>query len=204
MLRFIFFLTLLSFTVTGSLAQSEQGLITQTFEALKALYRSTDGGNWNYDEGWDTTAAPMSMEEFNDWWGITVSNGNLERTLESNNLTGSIPPEIGNLVNLERLGLGDNNLTGSIPPEIGNLVNLEWLTLESNNLTGSIPPEIGNLVNLERLALESNNLTGSIPPEIGNLVNLEWLGLGDNNLTGSIPPEIGNLVNLERLALDLE
>ncbi len=39
MLRFIFFLTLFSFTVTGSLAQSEQDLINQTFEALKALYR---------------------------------------------------------------------------------------------------------------------------------------------------------------------
>ncbi len=143
MLRFIFFLTLFSFTVTDSLAQSEQDLITQTFEALKALYRSTDGGNWETYEGrkirWDTTAAPMSMREFNDWHGITVSNdGNLERLwLQSKNLTGSIPPEIGSLVNLKDLRLSSNELRGSIPPEIGSLRNLETLSLSFNNLGGS-------------------------------------------------------------------
>ncbi len=229
MLRFIFFLTLFSFTVTGSLAQTEQDLITQTFEALKALYRSTDGGNWETYDGrkirWDTTAAPMSMKEFNDWHGITVSNdGNLRRlSLWRNNLTGSIPPEIGSLANLRELGLGSNDLTGNIPPEIGRLANLEALSLSRNNLTGSIPPEIGNLANLRRLWLSSNDLTGipseignlvnlewlildgnhlrSIPPEIGNLVNLESLLLSDNNLTGSIPPEIGSLANLRELGL---
>ena len=36
-----------------------------------------------------------------------------------------------------------NQLTGEIPPEIGNLTNLEGLYLNSNNLTGSIPPGQG-------------------------------------------------------------
>jgi len=117
--------------------------------------------------------------------------------LGSNDLTGSIPPEIGNLVNLEVLYLYENNLTGSIPPEIGNLANLEELELDSNNLTGSIPPEIGSLTNLEWLNLENNDLTGSIPPEIGNLVNLKWLVLKNNDLTGSIPRSFLNLQLLE-------
>ena len=116
-------------------------------------------------------------------------------------LTGSIPSEIGNLTNLTQLWLYNNQLTGSIPPEIGNLTNLTDLVLWGNQLTGSIPSEIGNLTNLTSLWSESNQLTGSIPPEIGNLTNLTELNLGDNQLTGSIPPEIGNLTNLTYLNL---
>ncbi len=89
-----------------------------------------------------------------------------------------------------------HNLTGSIPPEIGNLANLEWLDLRRNNLKGSIPPEIGSLANLKELSLSSNHLTGSIPPEIGNLVNLKSLYLNYNSLTGSIPRSFLNLLNL--------
>ena len=97
------------------------------------------------------------------------------------------------------LVLGGNNytsgesLTGSIPPEIGNLTNVRYLELKNNQLTGSIPPEIGNLTNLEILNLDNNQLTGSIPSEIGNLTKLEYLFLNDNQLIGNIPSEVCNL-----------
>ena len=64
--------------------------------------------------------------------------------LSSNQLTGEIPLEIGNLTNLIHLSLHDNQLTGSIPPEIGNLTNLEVLSLYGNQLSGIIPDEICN------------------------------------------------------------
>ena len=83
--------------------------------------------------------------------------------------------EVYSVEDTDRLDLGYNQLTGSIPPEIGNLTNLTYLNLRSNQLTGSIPPEIGNLTNLTRLWLNDNQLTGPIPPEIGNLTNLERL-----------------------------
>ena len=86
-----------------------------------------------------------------------------------------------------------SGLTGSIPPEIGNLSNLTYLSLRSNQLTGSIPSEIGNLTNLNFLYLGSNGLTGSIPSEIGNLTNLTHLDLSDNQLTGLIPESICDL-----------
>ena len=121
--------------------------------------------------------------------------------LSGNQLTGNIPPEIGNLTNLSSLSLGFNHLTGNIPPEIGNLTNLSSLDLGSNQLTGNIPPEIGNLTNLSSLWLEYNQLTGNIPPEIGNLTSLEHLYVGANQLTGNIPPEIGNLTNLSQLSI---
>ena len=72
------------------------------------------------------------------------------------------------MINLTQLILGSNQLTGSIPPEIGNLTNLEVLWLSDNQLTGSIPPEIGNLTNLIGLRLNDNQLTGIIPDEICN------------------------------------
>ena len=73
--------------------------------------------------------------------------------------------------NTTNLSLQDNQLTGEIPPEIGNLTNLTGLLLYDNQLTGTIPTEIGNLTNLEVLYLSDNQLTGEIPESICNLVD---------------------------------
>ena len=74
---------------------------------------------------------------------------------------------------LNVLYLDNNQLTGSIPPEIGNLTNLIWLSLYNNRLTGQIPSEIGNLTNLTSLILSGNQLTGEIPESICDL-NINW------------------------------
>ena len=63
----------------------------------------------------------------------------------ANQLTGNIPPELGNLENLQRIGLVTNHLTGVIPPELGNLENLQYLYLHHNQLIGPIPVELMNL-----------------------------------------------------------
>ena len=118
-----------------------------------------------------------------------------------NQLSGAIPPELGNLVNLHLLKLGGNRLTGPIPPELGNLASLESLDLDRNQLTGAIPPELGNLANLSSLGLSSNEVTGRIPDALGNLANLQLLSLSDNQLTGSIPPGLGNVADLRWLSL---
>ena len=165
--------------------------------ALMALYNATDGNNWTDSANWDTD------EPLDHWHGVKTDDaGRVVRLdLHVNNLTGSIPPELDTLINLERLRLYENNLTGRIPPELGTLINLEELKLDNNNLTGPIPAELGALTNLENLHLHGNNLTGSIPPELGALTNLENLPLWGNNLTGPIPPELGRLSNLDVLAL---
>ena len=166
-----------------------------TIEVVK-YYQITIEDYW----GLQSTSNIEIGDYYVELWGESYSTLYTDSLdLGSKYLTGVIPPEIGNLINLTFLELGFNNLTGEIPPEIGNLTNLEWLRLENNQLTGSIPPEIGSLTNLERLYLNYNQLTGSIPPEIGNLTSLERLYLFTNELTGSIPPEIGNLTNLTQL-----
>ena len=129
------------------------------------------------------------VELWGEWYDIEETT---YLSLESNGLTGSIPPEIGNLTNLTDLNICFTQLTGAIPSEIGNLTNLTNLDLSHIHLTGAIPSEIGNLTNLTDLHLGGNDLTGEIPPEIGNLNNLTYLGLNSNQLTGEIPEEICN------------
>ena len=188
---------------------------------LVALYEATDGPNWIKNDNW-LTDAPL-----NAWHGVGTDASGRVRVLSlfDNGLAGEIPPELGDLANLERLYLFDNGLTGEIPPELSNLAslrqlhlnindltgeipswlggltNLRSLSLSSNDLTGEIPPELDNLANLERLVLHANNLTGEIPSSLGGLANLEVLWLGEDGLTGEIPPELGNLANLEDLLL---
>jgi hypothetical protein len=52
---------------------------------------------------------------------------------------------------LQKLDLRSNNLIGTVPIEIANLIFLHSLELHWNNLTGSIPSELGLLTVLTRL-----------------------------------------------------
>lgn len=165
-------------------------------EALVAFYNATDGDNWSDNTDWLVTNTPCS------WHGIICAAGNVTNLrLMNHQLSGAIPPEIGNLTALRYLYLWDNQLSGPIPPEIGNLTALKGILLESNQLSGTIPPEIGNLTALTVLGLSNNKLSGTIPPEIGNLTALTSLGMAVNQLSGPIPPQIGNLTVLTSLML---
>ena len=59
--------------------------------------------------------------------------------------------------------LSDESLSGTIPPELGDLSELTHLDLSSNALTGEIPRELGRLSNLQEIRLSGNSLTGCIP-----------------------------------------
>ena len=110
----------------------------------------------------------------------------------------ALPPEIGQLENLQQLNLAGNQLT-ALPPEIGQVQNLHRLDLGRNQLT-ALPPEIGQLQNLRMLDLFGNRLA-ALPTQIVQLQSLRELYVGGNLLTG-LSPEIGQLTNLEQLSLD--
>ena len=171
--------------------------VTADRAALVALYNATGGANWTINTNWLTNAA------LSEWHRVeTDEDGRVTALrLVANGLTGEIPPELGDLANLQVLSLSTNTLSGEIPPELGDLANLQILSLSANGFTGEIPVELGDLANLERLDLLNNGLSGEIPAELGNLANLEWLYLHSNELSGEIPAELGDLANLQYLYL---
>ncbi len=187
-----------------------RGSVSEDRAALVALYNATDGPNWIDNTNW-LTGAPLG-----DWFGVeTDASGRVivldlrgvwdeERgQFPGNGLLGPMPPELGDLTNLERLVLFNNSLTGPIPPELGRLASLMSLSLGGNLLQGTIPPELGNLAALKNLFLYGNQLTGQIPPELGRLSRLTVLRLDRNQLEGVIPPELGKLTELTELSLYL-
>ncbi len=95
--------------------------------ALVALYNSTDGPYWDYSDNW------LSNAPLGEWYGvITDAEGRvIQLFLHKNELSGQIPPELGNLANLTGLNLSGNHLSRQIPPELGQL--------ESTGL-GALPP----------------------------------------------------------------
>jgi len=74
-------------------------------------------------------------------WGVVYSVEDTDSlNLYDNQLTGSIPPEIGNLTNLTYLDLTNNQLTGEIPESICNLVeNNCWFSIHNNQLCPPYP-----------------------------------------------------------------
>ncbi|KAG6397895.1 hypothetical protein SASPL_139345 [Salvia splendens] len=85
------------------------------------------------------------------------------------------------------LYLDYNNITGTIPVEIGQLKFIIALDLSYNNFSGNIPDTISSLTNLEKLDLSGNLLSGEIPPSLQNLHFLSFFSVAHNDLEGAIP-----------------
>ncbi len=128
--------------------------------ALTALYNATGGPSWTRRDNW------LSTNPVASWYGVQVDTGG----------------------RVTSLALGGNNLTGSLPAQLGDLASLSILQLYANKLTGPIPADLGKLVNLEILFLEDNDLSGRLPEELGQLAKLEWFWVKDNeDLRGPLP-----------------
>ena len=126
----------LTFTITVG---SEPSAMLTDREALVALYNAAGGATWTSNANW------LSDRPLSEWHGVTTDSAGRVTGLNLNNnaLSGSLPPELGNLTRLRSLLLHNNpDLSGPLPVEMGQIQNLDTfhgfgtgLTLPSS-LTG--------------------------------------------------------------------
>uniref|UniRef100_A0A0E0MEF6 Receptor kinase-like protein Xa21 n=1 Tax=Oryza punctata TaxID=4537 RepID=A0A0E0MEF6_ORYPU len=134
---------------------------------------------------------------------VTNLSTKLQRlSLEYNEISGKIPPDIGNLVGLQILNLSHNHFVGDLPSSIGRLEELRSLGLDGNVLSGSLPYSLGNLTELQVIKFDNNNFEGHLPVSFGNLKKLAAAYLSNNAFTGPFPTELFNISSLSYI-LDL-
>ncbi|MBQ4818722.1 immunoglobulin domain-containing protein [Aquimarina sp. MMG016] len=165
-------------------------------DALLAIYNATDGPNWV--NPWDLS------KNINEWAGVILNSENevIILSLKSRNLTGILPQELGDLVELTSIEVSDNNLSGDFPSSMSNLTKLESISASDNNYTGNLPDVFSNIPSLREILLQRNGFIGTLPTAYGNLTNLEQLNLQANDMSGGIPSSFQNLINLTLINLE--
>ena len=205
------------------------GLSPCTNSALAALYNETGGAHWRVNTNW------LSEEPLGAWQGVTSNEDGKVTGLElaNNELSGTIPTELGELATLQTLDLRGNRLNGSIPASFEGLTNLNELYLGGNDITGCVPSRLylipsNDLATLDRPSCaerEALEVLYNATDGANWRLNDNWLSdkpLGDwvgvttdargyvtaltlvnRGLTGSIPAELRDLPKLRLLELHL-
>ncbi|KAJ6865451.1 Cf-4/9 disease resistance-like family protein [Populus alba x Populus x berolinensis] len=119
-----------------------------------------------------------------------------------NKLNGEIPEVICNLTSLSVLDLSNNNLSGKLPPCLGNKSStVSVLNLRNNSFSGDIPETFTSGCSLRVVDLSQNKLEGKIPKSLANCTKLEILSLEQNNINDVFPSWLGMLPDLKVLIL---
>jgi len=145
------------------------------FVALSAVYTATNGPGWTQKKNWMNGTDPCQASWENVQCDSSTSTKIIVLDLQSNNLIGTIPTEIGLLTEMRRtFRLASNRLTGTLPTEIGLLTACtQSLNLQKSSLTGTLPSEIGSLTRfLWTLNLWGNSFSGLIPRYRGSSARL--------------------------------
>uniref|UniRef100_A0A6B2LU13 Leucine-rich repeat-containing N-terminal plant-type domain-containing protein n=1 Tax=Arcella intermedia TaxID=1963864 RepID=A0A6B2LU13_9EUKA len=76
------------------------------------------------------------------------------------------------------LDFHNNQLSGTLPSSIGNLVGLTFLLLNENAISGSLPPSIGDMSSLQGLELSESAIWVSPTNyfKIDESANSEYMG----------------------------
>jgi hypothetical protein len=112
--------------------------------------------------------------------------------LQSNQLTGTLPPEWKSFSQLQFFQLQGNNFTGTIPNAWRNMTNLVFTYFNNNQLSGEIPNFLLNTPSMQDLRLSNNKFIGAPLALPFAAPSLQILMLQSNNFTGTITSTFGN------------
>ena len=178
----------------SELGQASAQMLIPDCEILLSI-KDTLSESWNLN--WDVNT-DIAKRKYIDIDIDGVGRGRDSITglvLKNPDASDPIPIRISELTSLRTLNL-DSGFAGEIPPEIGELSELEHLSIRSPGVTGSIPPELGNLSKLKSLAFHGSKLSGELPFSLGFLLNLETFYIHDTDITGGLPISFVFLYNM--------
>jgi Leucine-rich repeat (LRR) protein len=130
------------------------------------LFNATNGAHWYRSTNWGRKSSSVCT-----WYGIQCDKNNCvdDIRIGSNELSGTIVPELSFLRAVTYLSLDGNDLKGTIPPELGSLKQLHFMDLRFNDLEGTIPEALGYPPDLGTLDLVHNKLCGTLPKSLDHV-----------------------------------
>jgi len=191
--------------------------------ALKSMWESTNGPNWNYESMGNCLVSygyPMLRGER---WNFTGSDVNpcrfagvqctcsiavdmchlLQLVVPCAEMGGRLPADWGTsgMAQCDLIDMDTNKLTGTIPKTLARISRLLYMDLDTNALTGTIPAELSALRQLQYLDLSYNQLAGTLPHTLSELSSVQILKVSMNKLSGVVPSSYRRLVNLTTFSL---
>ncbi|KAJ4845603.1 hypothetical protein Tsubulata_005735 [Turnera subulata] len=120
--------------------------------------------------------------------------------LNSNRFCGIIPQSIENLTLLYELDLSNNRFVGPFPSPVLSLPMLNYLDLRYNEFEGPLPPQLFQK-KLDAIFVNNNRFTNSVPAVLsGSTASV--VVIANNNFQGCLPPSIANFADtLEELLI---
>lgn len=201
-------------SVPGEDAKSSSGYRFVSRYVLVLLWHVLDGKRWTNQFGflkardeclWNDplkVRLPNGDEEVAPGGVYCDGEGNLDSIhLDSNNLRGTLPAELGFLTTAKTFGFNTNIVTGSFPSEFCKLTGLRSLGLSHNDLSLEIPSCVSKLSDLRVLMLSDNALRGKLP-DLSGFTEMVTLLLDDNDLTGDISTMLAGMTRLKYLYIE--
>jgi hypothetical protein len=107
-------------------------------------------------------------------------------------LTGTLPPELGNMKSLGSFDVHKNTvLGGDIPESFYEIKDLFLVDLSACNFTGTLSPMLDNLKDVISFRINDNAFTGTIPELQPPATDHYWmhgdLQVHNNNFQGKMP-----------------
>ncbi|PQM37706.1 putative LRR receptor-like serine/threonine-protein kinase [Prunus yedoensis var. nudiflora] len=139
----------LQYSSVGTVGAAQTNITTDQ-SALLALKAHVTSDPHNILVNWSTTTSVCN------WAGVVCGARHLRVAsldLSYMDLTGTIPPLLGNLSFIVELRLINNSFHGTLPKELSYLHRLKLIDFEYNNFMGFIPSWFGSFPKLQTFNL---------------------------------------------------